>query len=87
MTSVWGCDSSEILTVACSVSLHLQVTDKRRPLKCITQELVHSGEALKEITEAKRQCLEVFLKNKPFADWLRQSLKGKSFSSGASHMS
>jgi hypothetical protein len=56
--------------------LHLKVEDKTRPLKCITKELVDSGQALKEITDAKLRCLEVFLKNKQFADWLRVSLQG-----------
>jgi len=52
------------------------VQDKTRPLKCVTDELVHSGKQLEEITDKKMECLDVFLKNKKFADWLKKSLSG-----------
>jgi hypothetical protein len=56
--------------------LCLQVDDKKRRLKCITTELVKSGNALKEITRPMVECLDVFVRNKPLAQWLKDTLKG-----------
>ena len=53
-----------------------QVKDKSKALIEITNELVDSGKQLEEITDERVECLEVFLKHKTFADWLRMSVDG-----------
>ena len=42
----------------------------------IDDDLIATGDQLKEIDDNKSNCLKDFLKCKPLVDWLREELKG-----------
>ena len=51
-------------------------------LSAITDDLIKTGEQVKDVDQQKVNCLEAFVKCKPLVDWLKTELKGNTYVCG-----